>query len=539
MATTYDIIVVGGGPVGMTAANLLGRFGLHVLVVEREPAIHDTPRAITADHEMLHALQLCGLGERLESLIAPHPGTDYLGVDGRPIAHFDPLPPPFPLGWLPTATFVQPELEAMLRGGLSRFADVELRTEWQALSLTQNARQAVLTIAPAGGAPRDVTAAYVLGCDGATSTLRKAAGIELEDLAFDERWMVVDAWERRDAGLPAKCVQYCWPERPATFIRGPRDLRRWEIKMLPGEDPEAFGRSDNVRRQLARFANPEALDIWRSAVYRFHALVATKWRAGRLFLLGDAAHQTPPFMGQGLCAGIRDALNLAWKLAAVLRGGATPAMLDSYEAERRPHFRTVVARTKELGEIIGELDPAAATQRDARMRAALASGNAETIRQHFIPDLEAGIIARGPDGAPLRPAGTLFVQPNIRRRGGAVRLDDVIGPGILLVSAEAEPQHWLDADGAALWRRIGGTLVVIGNEATPLPGGATRFAEIATLFRDWMAQQGGGAVIVRPDRVVFGAAQTPAELNRLVAALAGQLYGDIPEPALPAGDAIR
>src|SRR5262249_21154284 len=244
----------------------------------------------------------------------------------------------------------------------------------------------------------------------------------LEDLAFDEWWLVVDVRLVRDAALPAKCVQYCWPSRPSTFVLGPGNLRRWEIKLLPGESPEEFGQPDNVKRQLARFVDPDAIEIWRSAVYRFHALLAERWRERRVFLLGDACHQTPPFLGQGMCARIRDAANLAWKLALVLRDGASDALLDSYQRERAPHRRPPVRTAKEFGQIIGELDADAARERDQRLRGQLERGEAETIRQRYIPDLAAGVID---DRNGTKGAGTLFVQPRVRQGGGAL-LDDVL-----------------------------------------------------------------------------------------------------------------
>ena len=513
----HDVLVIGCGPVGAVLANLLGRLGLRVAVAERAEEIYDKPRAITADHEMLRALQLCGFGDRLPGMVAPHPGSDYLGGDGELIKSLDPMPPPFPLGWLPVATFVQPDIEAMLRDGLRRFPAVELLTGWEAAAPAATQAGAVATLTHAvTGAIRQISARFAVACDGAGSRTRKALGIGLEDLAFDEWWMVVDTFQRGTIELPAKCVQYCWPERPATFIRGPGALRRWEIKLLPGEDPVAFGQPGSVRRQLARFTDPDALELWRSAVYRFHALVATAWRQGPVFLMGDAAHQTPPFMGQGLCAGVRDALNLAWKLAAVLRGQAGDTLLDSYEAERKPHFRTIVALTKELGRIIGELDPAAARQRDATLRAEMAAGRAQTVRNDLIPDFVDGLVDRDETGAPRRPAGSPFIQPHVWAGDTPRLLDDVAPPGFLLVTAGAGPQHWA---GPAGWP---GARIAIG-EPEPALDGVLLLRETAGLFAGWMARHGAGAVIVRPDRCVFGTARDAAGLSRLLHSLAAQM----------------
>src|SRR5262249_46401165 len=305
--------------VGARMGSLVGGRGLRVAVIDAEQGIYDKPRALTFDHEAMRVFQACGLAHRIAEYTAPHRGTHYLGVDGRVIKKFDPLPPPHPLGWSPTITFVQPELERLLREGAAG-AGVDVFLGHLGIGFEQDDGGVTLMVRDvARGEERVLHARALLGCDGANSFVRKQLDIALEDLGFDEWWMVVDTLIRRPVELPPRSIQYCWPSRPATFVPGPGTLRRWEIKVLPGEDPETFGRHDNLVRQIARFADLGCLEIWRSAVYRFHALLAQRWRCGRVFLLGDACHQTPPFLGQGMCAGIRDAANLAWKLALVLQ----------------------------------------------------------------------------------------------------------------------------------------------------------------------------------------------------------------------------
>jgi 3-(3-hydroxy-phenyl)propionate hydroxylase len=344
---------------------------------------------------------------------------------------------------------------------------------------------------------------------------------------------VVDVRLLAPVELPPRSIQYCWPSRPSTFVPGPGDLRRWEIKLLPGERPEEFGRPENVVRQISRFADPSRVEIWRSAVYRFHALLAERWRHGRVFLLGDACHQTPPFLGQGMCAGIRDAANLAWKLGMVLREGAADALLDSYVQERKPHVRTLVATAKEFGRIIGELDPAAARVRDEALRGQLERGEAETIRQRFVPDLIDGVVDRDPAA---RGAGTLFVQPRVRCGlpggvSGEVLLDDALRGRFLIATATEQAQAWLTSESIGLWRRLGGERIVIA----PRGEGPARhrdagddiqfLTESDDLFAAWMTRHGCGAAVVRPDRYVFGTASDAAQLNRLVAAVDRHVFG--------------
>jgi 3-(3-hydroxy-phenyl)propionate hydroxylase len=516
----YDALIVGYGPVGATMAALLVRQGLTVAIAEQAAGVYDKPRAITLDHEVMRVFQACGLADAIAPFTAPHPGTHYIGVDRNVIRIYDPQPAPHPLGWPPSGTFVQPEVEAALRAGVARSGRADVFLATQAVAFVPHDDRVDVTLRAAeGGAQRTVSARYLLGCDGANSFVRRQLGIGHEDLAFDEWWMVVDVRLTHPVELPQKCIQYCWPARPATFIVGPGNLRRWEIKLLPGESPEAFGAPDNVARQLARFVDPGAIEIWRSAVYRFHALVAERWRDGRVFLLGDACHQTPPFMGQGMCAGIRDAANLAWKLALVRRAGADDALLDSYERERKPHVKALIGFAKKAGEVIGELDLEKARARDAMLRGQLARGEAETIRQRYIPNLTTGVL----DPASPEVAGTLFVQPRIGPDD--MLLDDVVAPGFLLASATADAQAWLAPPSLDLWRRIGGERAVIGSEHAPPHDGVHRLAERGRLFADWLARQGGGAVVVRPDRYVYGIARDRDELNRMIATLGAQIFG--------------
>ena len=519
-AADYDVAIVGLGPVGAIFANLLARYGFKIAVVERVASIYDKPRAITLDHEALRVFQAIGLADYMDSVIAPHNGSHYLGVDGDLIKIFDPMPPPYPLGWIPNATFVQPDAENALREKLSEYRQADVFLAASGVSLLQDEASVSLSVQSEARGEFTISARYLVGCDGANSFVRRQLGVGLEDLAFDEWWMVVDTLTSEPEKRPAKSFQYCRPSRPGTFVPGPGRLRRWEIKLLPGEDPEKAGAADNVLRLLKGFTDTSDLTIWRSAVYRFHALLGQSWRDRRVFLMGDAVHQTPPFLGQGLCAGIRDAANLAWKLALVRRGEADDALLDSYEIERKPHVRAVVASAKEFGTIIGELDPAAAAARDARLRAELKSGQALTIRQKFIPDLAGGLIAQD-----AKLAGRLFVQPRVRTADGRVkRLDDELKPEFAIVARTDAAMSGLSEAALSSWQALGGErIVIVASGEGSSAEGILLVVETERLFADWMSDNGVETVIVRPDRYVFGGAETADQLNRLVADLVGRL----------------
>ena len=411
-----DVAIIGYGPVGATAAALLGGQGLTVAVIERMAGVYDKPRAITADHEVMRCMQFAGIGTELGAHVRPHPGTRYLGVDGNTIKQTDVIPPPYPLGWPTGIHFIQPEFEAMLRGAVARHGNVEVLLSHELVDLADLGDSIALTVRDLARAQtRSIRARYVLACDGANSFVRRKLGINYEDLAFDEWWIVVDAWQRRPTALPEMNTQYCWPSRPASAIAGPRNLRRWELKILPHEKPEEFQDEARVREVLAGFVDIDAIELWRSAVYRFHALVAAQWNRNRIFLLGDCAHQMPPFLGQGMCAGIRDAANLIWKLLLVEKSGVSRTVLSTYQDERKTHVQNVVAQAKELGLVIGELDVAAATARDARLRAERRQRRAGAASAH------PAAHARPDRPRPSRRAdegGRLVISPAAGRNSG-------------------------------------------------------------------------------------------------------------------------
>ena len=523
-----DVIVAGYGPAGAAIAGLLGRRGWRVAVLDQAADIYDKPRAITADHEVLRVLQEIGIADEVAQASAPHPGTDYTGLEGQVIKRFYPGPDE-PLGWMQNWMFVQPELEATMRRAIQRMPSVQTLLQHQLLDASQDgdiveARVRRLT----DDTTHTLRARWLIAADGASSTVRKQFSPVIEDLAFDEWWLVVDVWVRGPVALPPRCVQYCRPSRPGTYIVGPQALRRWEIKMLPGETPQQFEDHAEVWRVLGEFVDTSNLEHCRTAIYRFHALVVQQWRHDRVFLLGDAAHQMPPFLGQGLCAGVRDAFNLTWKLDAVMRGHATPQLLDTYTEERKHHVRTVVGHAKEFGLIIGELDEHAARERDRRLEADLLSGKAEMVRARFTPGLEVGLIDHDADGVPTPGAGELFVQPWVREREQGAdwqRLDDVVGANFVIVTTSADVLSAFDGEMGELWRALGGRLVCV-RDSVKVTGAicdTLMLQERETLLSDWLCNLGAVAAVIRPDRYVYGAASSPEELRRIVRELADEM----------------
>jgi 3-(3-hydroxy-phenyl)propionate hydroxylase len=526
----YDVAIIGYGPVGAVLANLLGAQGHSVLIVDQMREIHDKPRAINIDHEVMRVLQSVGLADAVNALTIPYAGTDFLGLDGQPIKVFEPSSPPYPLHWAPNLLFIQPEFEPILRGGVDRFVNAEVLLEHRAVEVWQTATSAGVRLVAADGKVRSASARYLVACDGAASPVRKQLGIGQESLDFDEWWTVVDAWLMRPTPLPRRTTQYCWPSGPTTYVVGPRNLRRWEMKLLPGEAPQDYEDRAAVRRRLAPFVDPDAIEIWRVATYRFHALVAQQWRCGRIFLAGDAAHQMPPFMAQGLCSGIRDAANLAWKLSEVLKGDLPESLLSTYESERRPHIRELVAVTKRLGTVIGELDVAAARRRDREMAETLASEQTTKLRQSLIPRLAAGIVAKDRTGQPIAGSGELFPQPRVRApEGRSALLDDLCGDGFVLMLRREDYGADLDDEASRILNRLGVTVLALGDVASSGEVLDVVVDEVGVL-ESWMTALGLAAALVRPDKYVFGGAPTRQQLSELVHALGAALFTQGADP---------
>lgn len=508
-ANDYQVVVVGFGPSGAVASCLLGSHGLRTLAIDRLRAVYDKPRAIAIDHEIMRHLDNLGVAGRVLPHVAPFPASQHFGAQGQLIRRIDMVPEPYPQGYVPTMVFTQPPVEAAIREHAAAYPSVSVELGTELIGLVQDDDGVALHLRSDNGSTRTVRADYVIACDGASSFTRQQLGIEFEDLVFDEPWLVVDVLVHEDAlaKLPPTAAQYCDPARPTSYIIGPQNHRRWEIMLLPGEDPQQMEQPDQVWRLLSRWLTPDQATLWRSASYRFHALVAQEWRRGRVFLSGDAAHQQPPFIGQGMCQGLRDVTNLGWKLARVIAGQCGDALLDSYGEERRAHVTELTSRIKAIGHVICERDPEAAKARDARILDE-GGGVARTItRQEIVPKLARGLLALD------HPAsGTLFPQPWLRQGTGFMLMDALHGAGWRLAidgrgALRPSVQTMTDA------QRIGIKLVAIapGDERDGVVAG-------------WFDANHCQAAVVRPDHYVYGVAEDSASLTLLTQKLSRQLH---------------
>jgi 2-polyprenyl-6-methoxyphenol hydroxylase-like FAD-dependent oxidoreductase len=532
-----DVAIVGYGPVGQALAALLGRAGHRVAAFERYQEIYRLPRAVHLDHEIMRLLQTRGLADTVaEQMVSVH-DYKWFGADGEQLLRFD-IHSPARSGWESDYMFFQPELEAALDRHACRQPQMTVQRGWAAEGLAQTAGPGVeLTVRrvaeqEAGGLAlgeetRTVRARWVVGADGANSFVREAAGIMRRDLGFRERWLVVDA-EPRDmaalAHLPIAC-QWCDPARPTTHVQsGPRH-RRWEFMLLPGEEPAEFDDPARVWTLLEPWYRPKDGPLTRSAVYEFRSMLSNEMRQGRVLLVGDAAHLTPPFLGQGLCSGLRDAANVAWKLDLVLRGLASERLLDSVDGERQPQNEAVIGLAVELGKILCQLDPQAAAQRDAMLRQAPPPPPLE------LAPLTGGVIHR-PAGEATDPlAGTLSVQGVVSRAGREGRFDDIVGGGFQLIVADGDPLEDVSAEHRALIDTLAMTVASLD------PDASCGVRDLDGRLTTWLSDQGAHGVVVRPDFYAFGSARSREALPALLDDLRSQL--DINTPVPTTAGALR
>ena len=513
----YEVAIAGCGPVGATLAGLLGRLQLRTLVLDRAETVHQQPRAVGFDHDAMRLFQQIGVADALAPHIAGFRDTQYFGADGQLLQRVQHVPPPYPLGWEPNYSCNQPGLEAVLRDGLRRSRTVDLALGCTLESFEDEGNGVRLHLSGPGGRASTLRARWLVGCDGASSAVRRMLGIALDSMDYDEPWMVVDmrVGDAALARLPATNVQYCEPDRPCTHVVCPGNHRRWEFMTLPGEASDSAPDPERIWHLLARWLRPGEAEIWRAAAYRFHALVAREWRRGRVLLAGDSAHQTPPFLGQGMCQGLRDAGNLAWKLERVLRGGAPATLLDSYAAERKPHVEATTRIAKDFGRLISERDMARARARDARLLQTPPRGAKTMVRQELIPGLDSGLLA------PAAPcAGRVFPQPFVAGSDGIWRrLDDCLPPGPRLVLCLPQAGRFTELAARAL--RLGAGVVLLCRWQAQLGEGCgpqqRRVVERDGLLAHWFATAGCVGAWVRPDHCVHGAFATPEQGHQVLA----------------------
>ena len=513
----YDVAIVGYGPVGQTLATLLGRSGHRVAVIEKWPTFYPMPRAVHFDDEIARILQNIGLRPDDSTAIEPYDDmyawrnadrenlqlVDWTGIK--------------PTGWHTANFFAQPLFEPQLDAIARQQPTVSFQRGWEVVAVEDDNPDTPVTLVLEGsdglqrnGDRRSLTAEYVIGADGANSFIRNAMGSPMHDLGFFFDWLIVDLMLNEPRVFDPPAWQLCDPARPTTIVPGGPGRRRWEFLRLPHEDIKDLNRMERAWELLEPWdVTPANATVERHTVYTFQAKWAETWRRGRLMIAGDAAHLMPPFAGQGMCAGLRDAMNLAWKLSLVLRGKAAETVLDSYGPERAPHVRAFIDFSIALGQVICITDPAEAAARDARMLAEMRDPSAAPAPPPS-PRLGPGILRAGDP-----TAGEMSIQPQITGPAGQGLLDDIVGAGVLVLGSTSlevsDSRHAALAD-------VGIAVAAIGVDPA-----ADVIVDASGAYAAWLAELEADAVLVRPDFAVFGTARGADDIADLVDEYLAQL----------------
>lgn len=539
----YDVAVVGLGPTGLTLAHLLGRRGLNVLVLEREPEFYGTARAVYTDDEALRVFQTAGVADDIHLDMNVDSVVQWVRADGSVLAQFRTFDRP--LGWPVTNFLYQPYLETRLEELLDRYPHVEVRRGRELVDYSQDAHGVSLVHAGSSGSDYGrresvvdhdgievARASYLIGADGGRSMVRLNLGIDMSGKSFPERWLVVDlaAKEGIDAFRHLPYFDFiCDPDRPTVSCPQPGGHHRFEFALTDADDASEFEADETVRQLVGRYVDVEEVIVDRRLVYTFNAVTADRWRDGRVLLAGDAAHMTPQFVGQGMNSGVRDADNLSWKLEAVLRHGADPRILDTYETERKPHVQAMIDFSVFNKSVVSVKHPAKARARDLAMKAAMHTpGLGGWVRSAGMkpkPRFKRGAFL----GLPRRlrgVEGTLAPQPVVRRYDGRpVRLDDALGTSWAVIGLGIDPRDELGAH-MDVWQQLGATFATVfgtGTRPQGSVGDGRRRAGLVDLedttgeLSRWLRRHGlrnGQLLVLRPDKFVFGASADASILTR-------------------------
>jgi 2-polyprenyl-6-methoxyphenol hydroxylase-like FAD-dependent oxidoreductase len=521
----FDVAIVGYGPVGQGLAAMLGQKGYRVCVFERWPGLYPLPRACVVDHEIMRTLQSIGVADEFSKFAVPTAGEYvWLNAAGKTLYHFkynkDGIS-----GWPARNLIYQPDLERLLDERVKQLSTVEVNQGWEVVGYSSGSSHDELVVGPCrldsqgqierGSQTRKVTARFVVGADGANSFVRQAAGLDWTDLGFRADWLVVDYRPNdpeSELDMP-EAGQICDAARPITLMRRMgRKHVRWEMMLLPGETAEEVTAPEKVWSLIDRWVKPGDGAIDRAAVYTFRSGIANKWFKGNAILAGDSAHLMPPFLGQGLCSGMRDALSLSWRLDLILRGVASKEILQSYEEERKQHVGTLIERAVALGKVVCITDPVEAAKRDD----AILSGKAPPIPA--FPQLTCGLLARAEGGALLEPAGQLSFQGVVSSDGEELRLDDVTGSGWRLIALDAGAKESLSDAHLAFAEKIGLKFITLDRHS--------RLVDVNDAHRTFMSQWDAKGLLVRPDFYIFSVARSIEDFGRIFDDLQQQLTNE-------------
>ncbi len=511
-----DVIIIGYGPVSRLLSVMLGRQGHKVTVVERHAYAYPLPRAVCMDHEIHRALHAHGCGKSFSSYGEPSPRYQWLNQDWKTLLDIDWTVESISGG--PQAYFFyQPSLEAAIDEEVRKFSNVNILLSHEALDINDNENGvSVEVINHNDNSKIELSGKFLIGADGANSAVRKQLNIPWQDLGFEADWLVVDVLLNDDVELDIPSAgQHCNPQRPTTFVPGGikdgKRIRRWEIMRLDHEPRELLDDTEYVWKLLSRWVKPDQAQLVRHAVYIFRSLVAEQWSKGKVFLVGDAAHLMPPFMGQGMCSGMRDALNLGWRLDLILKKSAHSNLLNAYEEERKPHITDVINASVFLGNIVCVSDEQKALERDQ----AFFNGTHPPMAE--FPYLKQGTLS---DSSHLS-VGRLAPHGEIKMGHKIGPMDEVLGSGFILLCKDADTYEKLPQWAHDLLNHINGKLAYVAQDQDK---SQHALVDLTNKLSSFFADQEVNVLLVRPDFYVYGVAKNQQEITHLISQLAQSLF---------------
>lgn len=534
-----QVVVLGAGPVGLAIANYLGQSGIDVLVVEKLDQLIDYPRAIGIDDESLRTVQAVGLVNEVLPHTTPWHAMRFLTPKGRCFADIQPLTDEF--GWPRRNAFIQPQVDAVLLNGLKRFGNVRILFSRDVTEFTQDESGVSLRMESPGAVQETVRGDYLVACDGGNSYVRRTLGISFDGKTAPNQWIVVDI-ANDPLGTP-NVYLCCDPVRPYVSAALPHGVRRFEFMVMPGETEAELSKPENMRRLLAKvLPDPDHIELIRSRVYTHNARLAGQFRSKRVLLAGDAAHIMPVWQGQGYNSGMRDASNLGWKLAMVVKGLADEGLLDTYEVERRDHAQAMINLSVLAGHVLAP---------PKRWQGALRDGISwllnylPPVKRYFLemrfkpmPQYSAGALVASTAIA-NSPVGRMFIQPKVQTEAGEhLLLDDVIGSNFAIIAWGTDPTWGLSAEQVEFWRRLGTRFIQVlpavqlqaGRE---LADGVIRIGDSDGRLKEWFGRYPASVALVRPDRFLAALA-IPQTLGKTCDALAQAVYATTPAATRPA-----
>ncbi|WP_174509966.1 bifunctional 3-(3-hydroxy-phenyl)propionate/3-hydroxycinnamic acid hydroxylase [Klebsiella oxytoca] len=532
---TAQVVIAGAGPVGLMMANYLGQMGVSVLVVEKLDKLIDYPRAIGIDDESLRAMQGIGLVENVLPHTTPWHAMRFLTPKGRCFADIQPMTDEF--GWPRRNAFIQPQVDAVMYEGLQRFPHVRCLFSREVEAFSQSAQAVTLNLKGPEGERETVQADWLVACDGGGSLIRRSLNIPFEGKTAPNQWIVIDI--ANDPLATPHVYLCCDPVRPYVSAALPHGVRRFEFMVMPGETEAQLSEPQNMRNLLSKvLPDPDNVELIRQRVYTHNARIAERFRVDRILLAGDAAHIMPVWQGQGYNSGMRDAFNLAWKLALVVNGKAGSGLLDSYQQERRDHAKAMIDLSVTAGNVLAPPKRWHGTLRDG---ITWLLNYVPPVKRYFL-EMRFKPMPQYRDGALLTegasqtsPVGKMFIQPKVTLEDGTVTLlDEVLGARFSIIAWGCNPQWGLNREQIAQWNAVGVRFIQVVPEVQIHRqqdnfAGVLRVGDTQNRLKSWFAEYDTAIAVVRPDRFVATVAipQTlGGKLDRLASKMSLAPVGD-------------